>query len=880
MIKKNLIIYLVSGAHFDLGWCGTPGACFARGDEIIRMAMDAIMGKYPDYRFTIEYVYFMRHFLKRYPQYQEKVLSLLKEGKIEICASMTGMMEHVLDGEALVQQVIWAKRWAKETLGVNLVSCQLTDCPGHTAQLPQVLAKSGVSYLSYSRYSPPVLLHYWQGLDGSKVLAANHVTALAASQATDFGYCWGVFTVRKGFEEAAKQIPSQLKKLQSCWPTGVILMMDELDLLFPDPKVCKVVKQWNEHYENKMKMGTISEFFYQVESEKAHLPTYRGEMPYAWYKAVAEEADLWLKARSAENILLAASKFCSLAEMLNFGKYNFDDFIPIWECLFHIQDHNIAGRHGEIHNRIRCSKAEEAFSSANILLEEATSSIAENVSLSQKGSPIVVFNPLSWEREEIMESSIDFLKRSPEFKNFFKLIEGLIDKDLAVDELPEFIELKDVYGKETPVQIIKKEDFSSSIIDDTLKGPPQRRISFLFSAKKVPSLGYSTYYLLPSKKSKEYKSSLIISKKELENKFYYLKIVNGCIETLRWKEKEIELIPPKGELFNDVVVLEDVASDVDEELTGKKWKASENEAKVEIIESGPLRAKLLIKRKILNSFLTQQIILYDELPRIDLNTQIDWEGKKNTQVRLCYPFSIPKGKITYEVPYGAVSYSEDEIPGTYRGSGARVLGKWIDISNDKHGVTLTGHSGTYSLEHKRGTIFPILFSTCYSCGNSFLFSENKGRHTFGFSIMAHESSWREAHIYRHGWQYNNPLIIGFVPNPIRKYSSSLKDGYVPVSDFSPFGHLRQAMSFCKVDKPNVIITSIAKAYKGKGWIIRLFETEGIATSIELKFAFPIGKAWEMDLLENKLRQLECKGKSISLSVTSFGIHTLRLIPGN
>lgn len=37
-------IFVVSGSHFDLGWCGDPAECLAYSDSIIRAAIDAITG--------------------------------------------------------------------------------------------------------------------------------------------------------------------------------------------------------------------------------------------------------------------------------------------------------------------------------------------------------------------------------------------------------------------------------------------------------------------------------------------------------------------------------------------------------------------------------------------------------------------------------------------------------------------------------------------------------------------------------------------------------------------------------------------------------------------------------------------------------------------
>ena len=48
-----------------------------------------------DYRFTVEYALFFKHFLERYPEYRAVALRLMDEGKLEVCCTMTGAIEQL-----------------------------------------------------------------------------------------------------------------------------------------------------------------------------------------------------------------------------------------------------------------------------------------------------------------------------------------------------------------------------------------------------------------------------------------------------------------------------------------------------------------------------------------------------------------------------------------------------------------------------------------------------------------------------------------------------------------------------------------------------------------------------------------------------------------
>ena len=576
---------VIPGSHFDLGWTSTPGESLARGDEIIKEAIDAISGDFPDYKFTIEYTLFLKHFLDSYPNYLDKVKKLLKENKISLGASWTGMMDQVFDGESVIRNITLAKRWAKENLDIDLKVAQLTDCPGHGAQLAQILNKCGVKYLAYSRYSPPIPLHFWEGLDGSRVITANHSLGLYKGIGKGWpssGYGWG-FILREGIERIKKELPEQLKRIEKVWPKYhfssnllryfPVLMGDEGDLIMGEPGICEIVKRWNkENEENKeinFKIFTIEGFFKEIESlvssSEDKFPTFKGEAPYEFYSLPACFPKIFKTSREAENKLLFAEKLSTSKKVLNLKEtFPHKEMNKAWENLTFPQDHNTGGMHGKINDRIRLNKAREALDTASSLVEEATYSIASHIAYKKEGIPIVVFNPLSWEREEVVKADVIF-------------------KEEEVEE----ILVRDLNGESVPSQLIKREIASSFT-----------KLEFIFLAK-VPSSGYRTYYVYPGEK-REFKPTLhILNNLSFENSFFKVTFSSTGIESIKYKGKEYVLKDKNN--FGQVIVLEDIANDTGEDFTGKKWKARYDLSTLKIVENGPLRAKIRWEGKILNS---------------------------------------------------------------------------------------------------------------------------------------------------------------------------------------------------------------------------------------------------------------------------------------
>lgn len=209
-------LFVVPASHFDLGWCGDPAECLAYADSIIRTAVDAIVGDYPGYKFTVEYAMFIEHFLKRFPKYAETTDRLIRENQLEVCATAVGSMEQTLDGELLIRAIIEGCRYVFETFGVRPVTAQHTDLPGHAWQMPQILALAGIKYMTGSRFHPPYVLFRRAAPDGSAVIFSNH----------GHHYNWG-YQLRRGVDQCIANLPSQVEEIAQRSPVRQILMAEE-----------------------------------------------------------------------------------------------------------------------------------------------------------------------------------------------------------------------------------------------------------------------------------------------------------------------------------------------------------------------------------------------------------------------------------------------------------------------------------------------------------------------------------------------------------------------------------------------------------------------------------------------------------------------------
>ncbi|HET6495874.1 MAG TPA: glycosyl hydrolase-related protein, partial [Thermoleophilia bacterium] len=103
------------------------------------------------------------------------------------------------------------------------------------------------------------------------------------------------------------------------------------------------------------------------------------------------------------------------------------------------------------------------------------------------------------------------------------------------------------------------------------------------------------------------------------------------------------------------------------------------------------------------------------------------------------------------------------------------------------------------------------------------------------------------------------------------------------------GALPAVGGFCTVDKANVALTTIKRAEDGaskrtedgKGLIVRLVETEGVATDVTVDLPFAsFSKAVETNLVEEDARPLNCDGTRFTVHVAPWRVATVRLIRGS
>ena len=191
--------YTVFGqSHLDLAWLWPVEETMRKTARTYSNQL-ALMEEYDDYRFLLCEPPILEWLKEFYPNVYRRVLDKTSEGKFYPEGALWVESDtNIPSGESLIRQFVRGKRWFRENLGVDSKMAWMPDTFGFSAALPQIMKKCQVPYFATQklvRQDPeaepfPYNLFWWQGMDGSKVLAHTFKKNNANFQAGDLITRW------------------------------------------------------------------------------------------------------------------------------------------------------------------------------------------------------------------------------------------------------------------------------------------------------------------------------------------------------------------------------------------------------------------------------------------------------------------------------------------------------------------------------------------------------------------------------------------------------------------------------------------------------------------------------------------------------------------
>jgi len=847
---KGGTIYVIPSSHQDIAWMDSIGRCIEfRDQQMITPALER-MKKNAQFKFSVEDGLSLREYLHRHPESITEILKYTSEGRLEWGATYKQPYESMYSGEALIRQTYLGRKWLKKTLpGCDFKTYWNEDVPGRSLQMAQILSKSGIPYMQFSRHQPGI--YRWYSPDGS------FITCYSPGQYDEVGIPVrqaksNIGPLSDAFSSILTGWNGYFKKRQIKPEFPFIYSTDfatppDFDAFFND---------WNSRSaalkRPLIKYSTGTELMEAVVKGNPNFDKILGERPDVWLYIHGPSHQRALKAsREGSRLLIDAEKFATFDALQSgsFKDYPQASFTTAWENAIY-PDHGWGGKHGDLTDRAFRTSFEKAGSIASDIVKTSMNNIASRIRFSKPGIPIVVFNSLSWERTDLVKFTLD--------------VEG--------NELNTF-RLVDDKGIEIPYQLID---------DHQINGKKDEVLTFLFVAGNVPSVGYKTFYL-EKRKPAGFSNEFNIASQACENKFYKVEFANGGIKSLYDKELAVNLLKTDKFLGAELFTMQSVGNGAGEftdvqlpTMEGFEKLSSYNQPWA-LISSGPLRDVYKFTKEINHVTVEQQVILYKTIKRIDIHVDLKgFDGTRYREFRLAFPVNQIKPEVAYEVPMGVVRVGKDEIAGAagfskksqvYNTPCAlvhpREVQDWFSASDGKTGITISSDVAVFDWIDPTVNpvgdpiLQPVLLASRKSChgeGNYYL---QPGDHTYNFSIYSYAGDWKNG--YRQGTQSNQPLK-----------AITVKPGQSNTS-------MPETLSFVSVENKNLLISTVKKCDDDNGVIVRCYDIEGKDSEARISLFKPFQKGELTNMIEEEGKPIPSSGNTLRFKVGHNSIETLKLV---
>jgi len=807
----------ITDAHMDTQWNWTVKNTI---DEYIPNTLNqnfALFEAYPNYHFNFEGAIKYMWMKEYYPTEYAKLKTYVAQGRWSIAGGSVDANDVMVpSAESIIRNFLYGQTFYKKEFGVKGGSdIMLPDCFGFPYTLPTLGKHCGVtgfhsaklSWGSAYNYDNLPALAKWRGVDGSQIFAILKPGAYVTQDEyhKDMSYDSGIMSEIKS-NASTMGIPATFKYVGT-GDRGGAVSTETADWL---------EKSMASSGPVNVRIVSPDAAFVEMEKYKGRLPIIDHELPMRIHGTGCYTSQTIRKYWNRKNELLAdaTEKSSFAADWMGGLDYQQATINNSWiRLLWHQFHDDLTGT--SIPEAYGFSYNDDILTQLDLskTLNDAVGSISRNLSTNTvAGIPVVVYNPLSIERSDVVEASI-VAATQPTALN-------VIDKD----------------GKSVPVQIT-----------EYLNG----KVSFVFLAT-VPSLGYATYDVRVNETSTpETSGTLKITTTTIENDAYLVTVnAKGDVSSIldkRQSNKELLMAPIRLAMLYDESKdwpSWEIPYDV---ITGTPREYVDENVEVSIAENGPLRSALKIKRTKAGSEFVQFISMTSlgSVDRIDFTNEVNWQTQERL-LKAVFPLKASNTKATYDASIGAVQRSNNTSD-LYEVAGHQ----WADLTNtdNVYGISILNDCKYGWDKPTNNTLRLSLIHTPKPGGYTYEGRQDLGLNKFTYSFYRHLGLWNEDTQWEAS-KLNQPLLA---------YQTTKHEGT-----------LGKSFAFAKLSSDKVAIKALKKAENSDEMIVRVYELTGNAQdNVEIEFPANIVSAKEVNGVEEEIGVASFSGKKLTLSLTKF-----------
>jgi alpha-mannosidase len=454
------------------------------------------------------------------------------------------------------------------------------------------------------------------------------------------------------------------------------------------------------------------------------------------------------------------------------------------------------------------------------VLTDAVGVVASQMSTRAEATPLVLVNPLSIEREDVVEAEIPG------------------DANSAAS-----VRVTGPDGKSVPAQVLGA-------------GASGVRIAFL---AKMPSVGFSVFDARLEAGDAPAASPLRVDERRLENARWVVTLNDdGDIASIRDKQASRELLASPARLglhYENPRQWPAWNQDwADRQLPAKEFVGGP--ARFRVVERGPARVAVEVARDCGASTFVQRIRLAagGAGDRIEIDSDVAWSTRERS-LRAAFPLTVKNPLATYDCQTGVT-----ERGNAHEKQFEYGFQQWFDLTDASggYGVTVMSDSKFGSDKPDDSTVRLTLLHTPGTRGGyPDQATQDLGRHRNLYALSGHEGDWRRGKSAQEAARLNAPILA---------FRTTSHDG--------PLG---KSFSLLRTSDDDVRVTALKKAEDSDEIVVRLRELSGREKKgVHVAAARPIVAARRVDGQEREIGKAEISSGELVTDVRGYELRAFAI----
>ncbi len=694
------IVFMIPFSHWDTDWHQDYAAYSGMADQNILKAIQLAKGDLR-YRFTLEQVLFVQHFWDTHPDSRADLSAMVKNRQITFAwAGITQPETSLVAPSVQVHNLGLGQDWITQTFGPDYAphTAWQSDAFGNSAAFPSFLTESRIPYLFIGRHQgrcdpdyqdcqplPPAF--YWK----SPASSGGRVLVAYMAYPTAWGDIYQRTDPKAQLAALRKTIEAEFKQTDSKF----IFLPVGFDFFDPRPDLLALLDRWNESDpDTKLILADPYSAFQYLAQEP--LPEITIDLNPIWQAFYNTRPYAKIADKESEYYLSAADKF---ALILGEPTPNAWDTAAV-----NAHYDNISGvSYDAVWEKSQRPRYEQALASARQDLAGILSRIASRVD-----APVVIFNPTSWIRSEVIEISGAFP---------------------VLDALPE------------PLQRISSD-----------------KVAFL--VQDIPSLGYMGVNGGRSGVNHPVRLERNADQVTLTNSLVSITLSGdhgGAFSSMKLDPGSAapqELLSGYGD---DVTYWDDSGDVYGASFGQERARESEVASRIEILATGPLLARVQATFSLGGQQVAKTVTMRAGDPLIEV--ELDLNVLPETSAIAETPTILETSTRTDDLGFGAFTHTIDTrpiVPGdrTYRRAIFYPIMYWSDASNDNLGLTVITH-GLQGVSG--GATRGVMLVRQVTQDPEGL--TDPGVHHLRYAYLPHSGMVTNASPWVAAYEFNQPLIV-------------------------------------------------------------------------------------------------------------------------